>query len=116
MDVASQSKALKWDGLDLWPALTGEAELQQRALYSAGPRFRSLVLREGDWKLIVYPAPVKEADAEDGIELFNLADDPNEKNNLAESKGDKVAELRGKLEAATARDGDAMVGSKTPQL
>ena len=48
-------------------------------------------VRVGDWKLI---APVKEGGA---VELFNLADDPLEKTNLAEKKPDVVKRLRARL-------------------
>ena len=41
-------------------------------------------------------------------ELFNIAEDPNETKNIAESHADKLAELRKKLEAAAASDRDAV--------
>lgn len=50
------------------------------------------VVREGDWKLI--------EQYEDGsLELYNLAKDPSEKNDLAAAEPSRVAALRGKLEA-----------------
>jgi arylsulfatase A-like enzyme len=50
-------------------------------------------VREGDWKLIV---PVN---AKDGrVELFNIADDPLEKQNLAAQKSELVKHLRNLLE------------------
>jgi arylsulfatase A-like enzyme len=49
-------------------------------------------VRSGDWKLIV---PVKGGAAE----LFNLADDPQEKTNLAEKKPDVVERLKKRLDA-----------------
>jgi uncharacterized sulfatase len=48
-------------------------------------------VREGDWKLI-WPADNK------NIELFNLAADPHEKNNLAAKHPDRVKRLRQRIE------------------
>jgi arylsulfatase A-like enzyme len=44
-------------------------------------------IREGDWKL-VWRTPLPQA-----VELYNIAQDPSEKNNLADKYPDKVAEL-----------------------
>ena len=50
----------------------------------------------GTWKLIVPHAPnVKGGE----VELYNLAADPHEKDNLAKASPDKVAALRAKLDA-----------------
>lgn len=50
-------------------------------------------IREGGWKLIL---PVKEGKPE----LFNLADDPEEKSNLADKNSELVTRLRKRLEEA----------------
>jgi uncharacterized sulfatase len=50
-------------------------------------------IRAGDWKLIV---PVKDGNTE----LYNLADDPQEKTNLEETKADVVERLTKRLEEA----------------
>lgn len=66
----------------------------------------SAAIRVGDWKLIINgkitanelkKANVKNAAAEN-IELFHLAEDPYEKNNLAEKNPEKVRLLRVRLE------------------
>ena len=98
----ADGKKLKWDGENIWPALTGEAELPERALYSAGPRFRASALREGDWKLIVFHGE------KERIELYNIAEDPNEENDLAESNPEKVAALKRSLAKESASDNDAV--------
>jgi arylsulfatase A-like enzyme len=54
-------------------------------LYHAGRAY----LRQGDWKIVNLEAPFAEAD----FELFNLAEDPGETTNLAESHPDKYEEL-----------------------
>src|SRR5262249_21126288 len=50
-------------------------------------------LRQGDWKLVwrtILPS---------NVELYNLAEDPYEKNNLAAAHPDKVAAMQQRLEA-----------------
>ena len=54
--------------------------------------FPSTSMRKGDWKLI-------EFHEDNSIGLYNLKDDPQEANNLAESKPELAAELRGELDA-----------------
>jgi len=49
-------------------------------------------VREGDWKLVWQTALPSR------IELFNLAQDPSEKNNLAEKNPQKVAELQQRIQ------------------
>ncbi len=93
---------LNWDGENIWPALAGETDLPDRALYSAGPRFRASSLREGDWKLIVFSGEKEK------VELFNIAEDPNENNDLAQANPEKVAELKRLLAEESASDNDAV--------
>jgi hypothetical protein len=64
-------------------------------IYNIEP-FRAAV-REGDWKLIwrtLLPS---------SVDLYNIAQDPSEKNNLAAANPDKVAELQKRLDATTIR-------------
>jgi uncharacterized sulfatase len=49
-------------------------------------------IRQGDWKLIV---PAKK---EDKVELFNVAKDPTEKNDVSAANADKIADLRAALD------------------
>jgi len=84
---------LKWDGLNLWPALNGKP-LVQRYLHLTGPGGKRWALRDGDWKLILTRTKNRDKAT---IELFNIAVDPNEKNDLAEKYPEKTAELQGKL-------------------
>ena len=53
--------------------------------------FPSTTLRRGDWKLI-------EFHEDNGVALYNLNDDPGERNNLAKSMPDRTAALRSKLD------------------
>jgi len=77
---------LRWDGRDVWPAICGEAEPSgQRLLYWKTPN--ASAVRSGDWKLVL---------ANDGrnAQLYDLASDPYEKNDLASRDPARVAELR----------------------
>ena len=75
-----------FDGLDLWPALsTKSASPRTEVVYNI-ESFRAAV-REGDWKLVWKTTlPAK-------AELFDLAQDPSESNDVAADHADKVLEL-----------------------
>ena len=80
------------DGLDVWPALgEGKPSPRDEVVYSIEP-YRAAV-RKGDWKLVWRTALPSRT------ELFNLAQDPEEKVNLADQNPEKVAELRQRIEA-----------------
>ena len=91
------STDLQWDGRNVWPWLTGADKPTPRSLYWAGTGFRTRAVRDGDWKLIV---------TEKGgqSELFNLAADPYEKNDLAAREPARVAALKSLLEKLAAAD------------
>jgi arylsulfatase A-like enzyme len=110
---ASLDQKLPLDGRDIWPTITqGAPSPHDAILINTTPR--NGAVRMGDWKLVLNggvpdegaaaPAGGKKgkkaaAVPTDGVELFNLADDPNETNNLAAKHPDKVKELRARLEA-----------------
>jgi len=104
--VEADGDERKWDGLDIGPVLMGRGEIPERSLYWAGTRFRSEALRDGDWKLIRFD--VDKGD-EARVELYNLAEDPNEKVNLAKSHPERLAQLQAKLTEIAAGDNDAVV-------
>lgn len=106
-DLAGHSpeRDLKWDGQNLWPQLIGATSPAPRKLYWQGPNFRSKAVRVGDWKLTA-----QQAGKAWNEELFDLANDPNEKTNLATSKPDKLAELQQAMQAFEAGDRDAVAG------
>jgi arylsulfatase A-like enzyme len=97
------SEDLKWDGIDIWPQIAEGAKAPERTLYGVAPGRRASILRRGDWKLIV------NRDRTLGDELFDLASDPYEKQNLAEREPQRVVELKELLSQVAARDGDAAV-------
>ena len=84
------------DGIDLRPALDGRF-LPDRALYWHFPHYRRgpghdpySIIRNGDWKLIKFYDPPK-------VELYNLAEDLGERNDLAESQPGRAGALEAKL-------------------
>jgi uncharacterized sulfatase len=92
---AAQPENVIIDGKNLLPLATGnggEAWSRDTLFWQSG-HYR--VVRHKDWKLQVTARPDKQW-------LFNLADDPNEKNNLAASEPEKVAALMALLDAHSA--------------
>jgi len=113
---ASLEQKLPLDGRDAWPTIAeGKPSPHEQILVNAAPASGALVAREwkpvpasgailvGQWKLVINglaatgetnPQPRKEL-----VELFHLADDPSEKNNLADRFPDKVRQLRTRYDA-----------------
>ena len=85
---ARMPRGLSLDGVDLVPLLLEGKSLPERTLFW---RFRKQkAVRKGPWKLLVI---------EDGVKLFNLAEDLGEENDLAGDKPQIVAELKAELAA-----------------
>ena len=76
--------------MDVWPVIAnGDPSPRTEIVYNVDPFMGGV--REGDWKLVWKAAlPPK-------IELFNLADDPAEANDLAAEFPDKVADLQARI-------------------
>ena len=88
---ASTAKCKPLDGVDVWDTIaTGATSPRSEIVYNVEP-FRA-ALRQGDWKLVwrtLLPSRV---------ELFSVAADPSEKDNLAAQHPEKVAALQQRLE------------------
>lgn len=95
---------LKWDGINLWPVLTGEKKVEPRTLYWVGPGGNSSALRQGDLMLI------RQKDKPD--ELYDLALDPGQKNDLAAKQPETVRDIVKRHGIVSERDNDAKVGKK----
>jgi arylsulfatase A-like enzyme len=111
----SLDQKLPLDGRDAWPTIAkGAPSPHTEILHNTTPT--NGAIRVGDWKLVkngnraedgseglaeAKPKAGKNkkagAAAGEFIELFNIADDPYEKTNLAEKHPDKAKELLGKL-------------------
>jgi arylsulfatase A-like enzyme len=100
---ATLTQKLPIDGLDAWPTIAaGKPSPHKEILLNATPDTGAI--RAGDWKLVLsggYNDEVSDiesgrqkASANETVELFNLADDPSEKTNLADKYPAKVTELR----------------------
>jgi len=84
---ASTAKCLPLDGLDVWETIrAGKPSPRTQIVYNVEP-FRSGI-RQGDWKL-VWRTPLPAA-----VELYNIAQDPSEKNNVAADHPEIVATLQ----------------------
>ena len=81
------------DGLDIWPVLTKEKKSPHTVLLLQGTTPNVKALRMGDWKLLV-PASGK-------MELYNLAKDISEQNNLVETQSERVKDMRARLDELT---------------
>ena len=98
---------VKFDGLDIWPALTGaDAKPAARTVYI--PHGSGAAAYHGDWKLIARKNPNAKP------ELFNLGTDPYEENDLAAAEPARVKELQAIL-AELRRDDLTTLPADLPQ-
>ena len=98
---ASLKQSLPIDGKDIWPCLAdSKPSPHSELLLNASPKQGAI--RMGEWKLVVHgdtetkgkgKKKAKE-DNEAAVELFNLADDPSETKNLAQTNPNKLKELQ----------------------
>lgn len=136
---ATLEQKLPLDGCDIWPTITQGKPSPHDAILLNTQTTHGAV-RVGDWKL-VRNGGHKDGDEGDGggkkkgakekrskkhiagdeLELFNLAEDPYEKNNLAETHPEKAQELLVRLAvftkaAVTAQTSPKPAGFKSPEV
>jgi arylsulfatase A-like enzyme len=86
---------LPWDGQDIWPLVTGDTrQVPERIMY--WKTAKASAVRQGDWKLILFK--------EGHCELFNLAKDPYETQDLAGQELDRVSRLKALLQDIASHD------------
>jgi arylsulfatase A-like enzyme len=100
------------DGRDIWPVLTQGAKSPHDAILLCSARGpKTVAIRMGDWKLLVNPSSGDSEEAEGageqdaqggGIELYNLAKDIAEKQNLAAAQPERVKAMRARLDTMLA--------------
>lgn len=96
-------KIYQHDGVDLSAVLFGSGKLPQRDRYWIwNPKTKRWALRYGDWKIVRYSTqePKQAAD----WQLFNLKDDPKEKNNVAAAHSEILGQLHGRFLKQLAMD------------
>lgn len=91
---ASTARCKPLDGMNVWDTIAENKPSPRTEFFYNVEPFRAGI-RQGNWKLIwrtMLPS---------SVDLFNLAEDPYEKNNVAAAHPDKVAALQARLEAAS---------------
>jgi len=107
------AQKLPLDGRDAWPTIAaGKPTPHDEILHNTTPG--NGAIRVGDWKLVLngsrgedgsealaqpdnQPRKNKKKNGVESIELFNIAEDPNEKTNLAAQQPDKAQDLLARL-------------------
>jgi arylsulfatase A-like enzyme len=117
LDLEGMEPTAKMTGRSLLPLVRGEAEGSERVVVTEGRGTRGIM--SGSWRLVAREGAAQKTifgDREVTVaeELFNLADDPGERHNVAKTEPDRVAEMRARLESAL--ENAAVTGTPaTPQ-
>ena len=102
LDLADIPCDIDFDGSSLMPMVFGEVVSHDCEFYITECTWmRKHGWRTPQWKLIVALEP--DCHFKPEVELYNLIEDPEEYNNLAESCPDVVAHLKGRMEAWIAK-------------
>ncbi len=95
-------QTLPLDGKDVWPTIAGgKPSPHEDILLNVTPA--NGAIRCGDWKLVhnggIGANSTGEKAGQNVFELFNLAEDPYEKNDLSEKNPQKLQQLKSRLES-----------------
>ena len=99
-------------GKSFWPVVKGEKEKIRDFILTGYHESYHRCIRDKEWSLIVRPNP-------DENELYNLKDDPKEKNNLIDKYPEKAKELLSYLGGyftLKAKEQDITLSQKTKML
>ncbi len=97
-----EDRAFEFDGRSLLPMMRGEVASHESEFFiSECTWMRKQGWRTPGWKLMIALEPDFHFKPE--IELYNLVEDPDENNNLAEERPDMVATLRARMDAFIAK-------------
>ncbi|MBN2048084.1 MAG: sulfatase [Anaerolineaceae bacterium] len=102
MELTGIDTGINFDGKSLIPMMSGEVKSHHPEFYITECTWmRKHGWRTPEWKLIVALEPDFHFKPE--VELYNLIEDPDEYNNLAEERPEVVAALRERMEAWIAK-------------
>ena len=102
LDEQAAAEGYQFDGRSLLPMTRGEvASFESEFFISECTWMRKQGWRTPGWKLMIALEPDFHFKPE--IELYNLVEDPEENNNLAEERPDMVASLRARMDAFIAK-------------
>jgi arylsulfatase A-like enzyme len=96
---ASAKQKLPVDGRDIWPCLTrGKLSPHKEIVMNITPNRGAI--RVGDWKLVINDGQRNNRATNEvaKMELFNLAEDPNEKHNQVEDDPGRLRKLRARYD------------------
>ena len=93
---------IEWDGLDLNPLLFEKGSLPDRDLYWIwASNINRWALRHNDWKTVKYG---RGEPKQEDWQLFNLANDPEEKKNVAADDPERVKVLHERFLVQRSKD------------
>jgi arylsulfatase A-like enzyme len=102
LELAEIDPGIAFDGRSLMPMARGEVPSHESEFYLTECTWmRKHGWRTPEWKLIVALEP--DFHFKPGVELYNLVEDPDENNNLAEREPGMVALLRSRMDAWIAK-------------
>lgn len=102
LELADIESDIKFDGKSLLPMMYGDVASHAPEFYLTECTWmRKHGWRTPEWKLIIALEP--DFHFKPGVELYNLIEDPEEYNNLAEERPDVVAALKARMDAWIAK-------------